>query len=389
MKNKHPKIAVYSGEIPSTIFIERLIKGLSEESCEIFLFGYLKKKITYKNSSIKVVSYSDSKVSKFYNLIKYTLLLTFFKFKEKKQLDTIISKKSKNKLLTKIKYYPVLYHQPDIFHLQWAKSIADWSWVQQFGIKLIVSLRGAHINYSPIADNTLAETYRRFFPQVDGFHAVSKAIAQEAQKYGAHPDTIKVVYSGLKPIPAFDKKEKNKIFQILSVGRAHWVKGYDYALQAMKILLDKKTAFVYTVIGGKDSEEMEFLKADLGLQDRVQLLSNIPFEVVQQKMFQADVLLLPSVEEGIANVVLEAMQLGTLVLTTDCGGMQEVIKDGKNGYIVPVRDPQRMAEALEKIKLLSDSQKEAIRLEAQKTIAEIHSQEKMVTDMLTLYEKVL
>ncbi|HLU51262.1 MAG TPA: glycosyltransferase family 4 protein, partial [Flavobacteriaceae bacterium] len=95
------------------------------------------------------------------------------------------------------------------------------------------------------------------------------------------------------------------------------------------------------------------------------------------------------VEEGIANVVLEAMQLGTLVLSTDCGGMREVIQDGKNGFIVPVRDPESMAAALQKIYVLADSQKEDIRVAAQATIQQNHSLEKMVHDMCSLYEQVL
>ena len=73
-------------------------------------------------------------------------------------------------------------------------------------------------------------------------------------------------------------------------------------------------------------------------------------------MLSADLFLLPSVEEGIANVVLEAMALGVPVITTDCGGMREVLKDGSNGKIVSVRDTDAMVDAIMEF---SQSQKQA------------------------------
>lgn len=384
------KIAIYSGEIPSTTFIERLIKGLSENDCSVFLFGYQKKKTDYSGKNIVVKSYSDNRFKKLFILLKYSFLLFIFKNSKKKILDDHISKTSKNKALSKLKYYPVLWYQPDVFHLQWAKSVSGWTWVQDFGIKLIVSLRGAHINYSPIADKKIAETYKQIFPKIDGFHAVSGAIKNEAQKYGANPEKINVVYSGL-PENHFSETEKpkNQVFQILSIGRNHWKKGYHYALDAVKILQEQGIQIKYTIIGGKDSEELEFQKADLGLENVVELTGNIPFLEVQKMMCNSDLVLLPSVEEGIANVVLEAMQIGTLVLSTDCGGMNEVIEDKKNGFIVPIRNPQKMAQAVAEIMTLSENEKQKIISEAKKTIEKNHTETKMVSDMIALYNKLL
>src|SRR5690606_5136406 len=296
---------------------------------------------------------------------------------------------SKNTNAAKLKYYPVLWHQPDVFHIQWAKSIGDWMWLQQFGTKIIVSLRGVHINYSPITIPVVAAMYQLNFPKVDAFHAVSKAIAIEAQKYHASADRVHVIYSGLPTLEVKPSKTESDVFKILSVGRTHWVKGYDDAIDACCILKKSGINFQYTIIGGKDSEELQFQIADLNLENNVKLLGKLSFSEVQKHMQDADVLLLSSVEEGIANVVLEAMQLGTLVLSTDCGGMNEVIQDGKNGFIVPVRDPESMAAALQKIYVLADSQKEDIRVAAQATIQQNHSLEKMVHDMCSLYEQVL
>jgi glycosyltransferase involved in cell wall biosynthesis len=382
------KIAVYSGDIPSTTFIERLIQGLANTGNSIYLFGFIKEKTDY-NSSVSVFAYKNTKRHKALHFITYSLLLFCFKPKEKQKLDAILHAQSKNVLLAKVKCYPVLWHKPDIFHLQWAKGLADWIWVKEFGVKLVLSLRGAHINYSPIADASLAAMYRENFPKVDAFHAVSKAIGLEAETYGAAKEKIKVVYSGLPlNLEAFTTSKQNTIFQMVSIGRAHWIKGYTYALDACKLLKDHNIKFNYTIVGGANDIEYAYQVHDLKLTNEVKLLDKLPYTEVQEIMKKANLLLLPSVEEGIANVVLEAMSLETLVLTTDCGGMAEVIEDGVNGFAVPIRDAQAMATKIIQIAALPQVKKTEILKNAILTIKKQHSTHHMVDQMLALYQSL-
>jgi colanic acid/amylovoran biosynthesis glycosyltransferase len=386
MKHKKRKIAIYSGDIPSTTFIERLIVGLSNSGCHIYLFGFIKTKASY-TKNVTVFGYKNTKIYKALHLLKYSVLLFVFKYQEKSKLDTILKFKSQNKMIYKVKYYPVLWHKPDVFHIQWAKGLNDWMWVKQFGIKLVLSLRGAHINYSPVADLNLAAMYRENFPEVDMFHAVSKAIAEEANKYGAHRESIKVVYSGLdlykNPVISQIKSDQ---FQIISVGRPHWKKGYHYALDALKIAKSEGLNFKYIIIGGANDIELAYQVEDLKLQEHVILLGQLPINVVVDYVKDSNVLLLPSVEEGIANVVLEALSLKTLVLTTDCGGMSEVITDGYNGFIVPIRDTKAIANKLIYIKNLSLEKGEEIRANGLKTVKLQHSEKQLVNHMMQLYK---
>lgn len=143
MKQKQ-KIAVYSGDIPSTTFIERLIRGLSQRDLQIMLFGFLKTSNPSYNNSVTLVAYKNTRFQKVLHLLKYTMLLVLFRFKDKRKLDSILKTSNQNTLREKVKYYPVLWHKPDVFHLQWAKGISDWIWVKEFGIKLILSLRSAY-----------------------------------------------------------------------------------------------------------------------------------------------------------------------------------------------------------------------------------------------------
>lgn len=379
-------IALYSGVIPSTTFIERLVSGLARNDISVYVFGVQKEELTLRKG-VKLIGYRPNQLSKLWHLIYYSCCLWFLKRRAKQRLDAHLKSQQRYNLNTRLKCYPVLWHRPDIFHVQWAKGIADWIWVQDFGIKLVLSLRGAHINYSPVADKALAAMYRKHFPKVDGFHAVSEAIAVEAQKYGAQKEKIKVVYSGLeiasKPIAISQRPD---VLHILSVGRPHWVKGYTYALDACKILRDANFNFKYSIIGAKDTIELSYQIHDLGLRDYVELLDYMPYSGVQEFMRQSDLLLLSSIKEGLANVVLEAMALNTLVLSTDCGGMHEVIVNGENGFLIPIRDAATMAQKITEIANLPDATKARIRAEGIKTLQSHHSSSQMVHGMLELYK---
>src|SRR5690606_27843577 len=119
-----------------------------------------------------------------------------------------------------------------------------------------------------------------------------------------------LVYSGLDLNTfALSEIKKPAQFQIISVGRTHWKKGYTYALDACVLLKDAGFSFHYTIIGAIGDIELLYQIQDLGLEKEVTLSGALPFNKVQEHMQLAEVLLLPSVEEGIANVVLEAMAL--------------------------------------------------------------------------------
>jgi colanic acid/amylovoran biosynthesis glycosyltransferase len=247
------------------------------------------------------------------------------------------------------------------------------------------------VNYSPLADQKLAANYRLDFPKVDSFHAVSKALCKEAAKYGADLGKCRVVYSGLdlNEFPFEDKQplERDQI-RIISVGRPHWKKGHHFALDAMNLLAKRAVKFQFLIVGGV-TEELLFQIHDLDLQDSVTILETIPFDEVKTLISEADILLLASVEEGIPNVILEAMALGTIVLSTDCGGVSEVLTDGANGFVVPMRDPEAIAAKIGHILQLSDHELDEIRRRGRKTIEHQHDQRTMVREMIDLYRSVL
>ena len=106
----------------------------------------------------------------------------------------------------------------------------------------------------------------------------------------------------------------------------------------------------FEIIGdGPDRQRVLYTIHDLGLQECVRLLGKLAPDEVLHRLQQADAFLLSSLSEGISNAALEAMACGVPVVTTDCGGMREAVTDGEEGFVVPVRDAESMANALMKL----------------------------------------
>lgn len=391
------KVAIYSGSIPATTFVEHLIGGLADRGVEVYVFGKVNGKYSYENKLVQVFKIPSGKANTLFFVFKSLLKLLLKNYHLLKQVPAILSYGKPRSFTGQIMFLgrilPILLHPPDIFHIQWVKSIDDYIWVKTIlNKKIVVSLRGAHINYSPLADQALAAKFRKYFPQVDFFHGVSKAIICEAEKYNL--DTAHAVVIN----PAIDKRllenppkanHTSGQLQILSVGRFHWKKGYHFALDALKIIDKKGIDFIYTIIAGGNHEEIQFQVHSLGLENKVKIIKGLPHGEVLKKMLDADVFLLPSVEEGIANVVLEAMANGVPVISTDCGGMAEVIMDKQNGFLVPVRDPKAMAVAIEDFLELKEEQIKLMIENGRKTIQDRHLLENQVESFVKLYEKVL
>ena len=89
------------------------------------------------------------------------------------------------------------------------------------------------------------------------------------------------------------------------------------------------------------------MRTELGLQERVHLLGNLPPEALKGVLSAADVFVLATRNEGWANVILEAMACGLPVVATDVGGNTEVISAPELGSIVPFGDGAELGAALD------------------------------------------
>jgi glycosyltransferase involved in cell wall biosynthesis len=100
-----------------------------------------------------------------------------------------------------------------------------------------------------------------------------------------------------------------------------------------------------------------------------------------------DVFVLPSLNEGMGRVLVEAMAAGKAIVASDAGGIPDLIIHGHNGFLVPPKDSNRLAEAI--ITLLKDTHRREEMGKNGKLLAKRYSVESMVDKIETLYEELL
>jgi len=110
--------------------------------------------------------------------------------------------------------------------------------------------------------------------------------------------------------------------------------------------LNRRDARLMFVGDGTGREALLSLARDLGVVDRVIFAG---FQLDPTAFYKtADLFVLSSNYEGFGNVIVEAMAYGTTVVSTDCpSGPAEILENGKYGRLVPVRDPQALADAMQ------------------------------------------
>jgi len=393
------KIGIYIGTIPPPVFIENLVNGLADKNDTVIVYGKASERnYIFSNSGIIQRKFPTTQIGIFlysiYTLSKLIIMqpqlgVTVVKIVRQNSTNWIQFLKRSCRVL------PPFLDNLDIFHIQWAKTLVQYpEFIEKLTSPVVLSLRGAHINYSPLSDKVLAQRYMKYFPMVAGFHAVSNAIAKETEKYAADPGKITVIRPAVKrKLINYEQTKKTieseKII-IISVGRCHWKKGYTFALDAMALLKKKDVQFHYTIIAaGRDHENIPYQIHDLGLSEYVSLINGLPHDEALNQLSKSDIFLLPSLEEGISNAVLEAMALGIPVISTDCGGMNEIINNGENGFLVPVRNVDSMAGAIRNFRVLDKENKRNIIRNARETITRNHLVSHQIDQFKNFYSKII
>jgi colanic acid/amylovoran biosynthesis glycosyltransferase len=383
------KIIIFDGSFKTTAFINRLIQGLVSKGVEVYVLGF-NEELKQPLKGVKYVSLGSSAskwkfmwISLSWGLRSRSLLKTF------KRLTSGDKSQLKRQNLTAA----LEYIQPDVVHVQWVSNISLFEdLLKSQTYKFVLSQRGFQTNVRPFVNKANFEYLQYWLPHFSGFHSVSQAISKEGDKIYKRQNKIDhVVYTGLD-LSRFEFNSlavQNEVLEIISVGRPHWKKGYDISIKAMAELKVQGLQFHYQIVGGEDDQELLFIIEDLGLTSDVELLPQLPQQKVFELMSSADVFLLPSIEEGIANVAVEAMALGCPVISTNCGGMEELITHQKEGWIVPVYDYKAMAAQILEFSQLDSEYIKNIKHAARLKVEQQHTEMEMVEGMMRLYNRVV
>jgi glycosyltransferase involved in cell wall biosynthesis len=149
------------------------------------------------------------------------------------------------------------------------------------------------------------------------------------------------------------RAETERSMRIINVANMRPVKDHKTLLESFKKLTERMKGVRLSLVGdGPLRRQMEEFCTQQSIHD-VEFLGKLPHRDALKHIANSDVFILTSVEEGMPNVIIEALALGKPVIATAVGGIPEVVKDGVNGILVPPKSPEHVAKALER--LLSDS----------------------------------
>jgi D-inositol-3-phosphate glycosyltransferase len=250
---------------------------------------------------------------------------------------------------------------------------------------------------------------RRVLSTADRIIAATQAeYAQLHWLYAADMEKVKVIPPGVDlerfaPIDKDTAKSRIGIDPdqriILFAGRIEPLKGIDTLLCAMSLIQKHSPEVVENVsveiVGGDPwsddpSQEMarlQELRHDLGVTDIVTFLGARDQEVLPNHYAAAEMVVMPSHYESFGLVALEAMAMGIPVIASEVGGLAFLVKDGENGFLVPSRDPEALAERIFTL-LMDDDCRGQLGTNAHKH-AEGYAWPKIVDRMQTVYEDLL
>ena len=170
-----------------------------------------------------------------------------------------------------------------------------------------------------------------------------------------------------------------RVFQaeyvIGTIANFYPAKGLEYLVRAAYFFQNNDNVVFFVIGDGQERPGLEALIKELGLEQKVFLLGQIPDAFRYLSAF--DVFVLPSVKEGFPWTLIEAMAAKLPVIATDVGAMPEIIDDHKNGLLVKPKDPVGLADKIKEI-LENDRLRNELGIQAHQTVLFKFELDKMV-----------
>jgi teichuronic acid biosynthesis glycosyltransferase TuaC len=253
---------------------------------------------------------------------------------------------------------PVRAFQPDVVlnYTVYPAGFAAVRIARRLGVPVVLTSIGSDLNR--LGDLLVTAWKKKTLREMDMLVTVSHDLAKTAVKLGADPAKVRAVLNGCDT-EVFHPRDKAEARRKLGlgedeeiavyVGRLDYRKGLLELVEAAALLKLKRPKMRTYVVGGGPDEGL--LRAAIAQHDAGQAVTLVPActtEEVGVWMGAADLVTLPSYNEGCPNVVVEAVSSGRPVVATRVGGIPELM-DERSGRLVPVKDVPALARALDEV----------------------------------------
>ena len=253
------------------------------------------------------------------------------------------------------------YERPDIVHTHTSKAGILGRWAAFFArVPIIIHTPHGHVFWGYFG--RLKTSFYIILEKITA-KITDKIIALTEQEKNDHlhlrissEDKFSVVHSGIKldrflnlSVDPVALRRKLGISEgdlvVGTTGRLTSVKGHRYLIEAAGNIVNARPNTTFVFLGdGELSDELKNMASKLGIKEKVKFLGWRPD--VAEVMSAFDLFVLPSLNEGMGRVLVEAMALGKPIVASDVGGVPDLVVHGENGYLVPPGDVEKLVNSI-------------------------------------------
>lgn len=264
---------------------------------------------------------------------------------------------------------------------------------QNYGKPFVVTFQATDLDITTKRSNYCFISLKKVFSKSNKIISPSPRLQKDLlDNFGLDSDAIpygidnnEIFTSGKNS--SFSEKSKSTI--LLSVSRLIKTKGIDLNLYAFKKLLSKYDDLIYLIIGkGPMQLHLENLAKELKIEKKVKFIGFLPHKKIMQYMFSCDIFVLPSWQETLGLVYIEAMAHGKPVIGVKGQGIDGIVEHKRNGMLV---EPKDIDSLVEMIAYLIDHPQEAKKMgeRAKKLVLENYTWEKNAEKTIKIYKEIL
>ena len=217
------------------------------------------------------------------------------------------------------------------------KIVGDWAWERGMNKKIINESFDEFQNKKHNLHLEIAKFSRGWTAtKADLIITPSNHLKNVVKGWGVKENRIKVIYNGTKlknkPDPIDD--QPNDYFKFITVGRLAPWKNIDIIIEALSDYKKANQNFIFYIVGsGPEEIKLKKLVNDLDLENFVTFTGQLQKDDLNYYLQKSDIYIQASSYEGLPHVILEAMSHNLSIISTPIGGTNEVIQDGKNGWV--------------------------------------------------------